>query len=831
METYNGSGWVASAGSGTVTSVAVSGSTGLSVSGSPITTAGTITLTLGTELQGLSGLAANGLITRTAAGTYTSRTLTGTANRITVTNGDGVAGAPTIDLATVTDSGTGAFKKVTVDSYGRVSGTQAVGSSDITTALGYTPINKAGDTGIGSLTLNSAANITLSGGGTVTGLPTTPAGSTDAVSKAYVDSIAQGLDPKGSVRVATTAAGTLSSSFANGQTVDGVTLATGDRILIKNQASASENGIYTVNASGAPTRAVDMDSWTEVPGAFTFVEEGATQADTGWVCTSNQGGTIDTTAITFVQFGGAGTYTAGTGLTLTGTTFSITSPIATTLGGTGLSSIGTANQILGVNAGATGLEYKTVSAGTGVSVTQAAGSLTIANTGVTSNAAGTGISVSGATGAVTITNTGVTSLAGTANQVAVSGSTGSVTISLPSAVVAPGSVQVTTGLYQSTSAAVSAAGTTQGTATALTASYNVVTTAAANSGVILPAATTAGWSVTVVNRGANAVNVYPASGAAIDGAAANVAISLPVGDTITLQNSSATQWFTTVPIGLAGSGISITNGNGTMTIANTGVTSVAAGTGISVSGSTGSVTISNTGVTSVALSLPSIFTVSGSPVTTTGTLSATLASQAANTVFAAPNGSAGAPTFRALAYADLPVKLYVENVGTYTAPTVTATNSIALGDAAVARHTGKTFANGRFATSGDAQHVISVLRNITTTATATELFLDGATGTQRWALVDNSSVTFRIDVVARRTDATGGNAAYTFTGIIKRDAGAGTTALVGSVSKTVVAETNTAWDATVTADTTNGSLKVTVTGEASKTVRWVATVYATEVTN
>lgn len=268
METYNGSAWVASAGSGTVTSVAVSGSTGLSVSGSPITTAGTITLTLGTELQGLSGLAANGLITRTAAGTYTSRTLAGTANRITVTNGDGVAGAPTIDLATVTDSGAGAFKKVTVDSYGRVSGTQAVGSADITTALGYTPINKAGDTGIGNLTLNSAANITVSGGGTVTGLPTVPVGSTDAVSKAYVDSVVQGLDPKGSVRVATTVAGTLATSFANGQTVDGVTLVTGDRILIKNQAATAENGIYTVNASGAPTRAVDMDAWSEVPGAF-----------------------------------------------------------------------------------------------------------------------------------------------------------------------------------------------------------------------------------------------------------------------------------------------------------------------------------------------------------------------------------------------------------------------------------------------------------------------------------------------------------------------------------------------------------------------------------
>lgn len=109
------------------------------------------------------------------------------------------------------------------------------------------------------------------------------------------------FDAKGSVRVATTAAGTLASSFANGQTVDGVVLATGDRILIKSQAAPAENGIYTVNASGAPTRATDMDAWAEVPGAFVAVEEGTTNADTIWLCTSNAGGTLNTTAISWQQ--------------------------------------------------------------------------------------------------------------------------------------------------------------------------------------------------------------------------------------------------------------------------------------------------------------------------------------------------------------------------------------------------------------------------------------------------------------------------------------------------------------------------------------------------
>lgn len=109
------------------------------------------------------------------------------------------------------------------------------------------------------------------------------------------------FDAKGSVRVATTAAGTLASSFENGDTVDGVVLATGDRILIKDQASQAENGIYIVNASGAPTRDTQMDAWAEVPGAFVAVEEGTTNADTVWLCTANQGGTLNTTAITWQQ--------------------------------------------------------------------------------------------------------------------------------------------------------------------------------------------------------------------------------------------------------------------------------------------------------------------------------------------------------------------------------------------------------------------------------------------------------------------------------------------------------------------------------------------------
>jgi hypothetical protein len=96
----------------------------------------------------------------------------------------------------------------------------------------------------------------------------------------------------------------------------------GDRVLVKNQSTQSQNGIYVASAS-AWSRSSDADTWQELVSAFTFVEQGTTQADTGWVCTVNAGGTLGTTAVTWAQFSGAGTYSAGDGLSLTGTTFAV----------------------------------------------------------------------------------------------------------------------------------------------------------------------------------------------------------------------------------------------------------------------------------------------------------------------------------------------------------------------------------------------------------------------------------------------------------------------------------------------------------------------------
>jgi hypothetical protein len=166
---------------------------------------------------------------------------------------------------------------------------------------------------------------------------TDPTSAQDAATKAYVDSVATGLDVKASVRVATTAAlasntrsGNILTASANGAlaSIDGVSLSVSDRLLVKNEATGANNGIYTVTSLGSGgtpwtmTRATDADSSTEVtPGLFVFAEEGTTNGDTGWVLTTNQTVTLNTTALTFTQFSGAGTYTAGTGLTLTGGVF------------------------------------------------------------------------------------------------------------------------------------------------------------------------------------------------------------------------------------------------------------------------------------------------------------------------------------------------------------------------------------------------------------------------------------------------------------------------------------------------------------------------------
>lgn len=203
-------------------------------------------------------------------------------------------------LATV-NSNVGTFTKFTVNAKGLITAASQASRSDLSAPTA--------DISNGGFKITNVAEPTLS---------------TDAATKNYVDSVAQGLDVKASVVVATTANITLSGT----QTIDGIALVAGDRVLVKNQSTASANGIYVV-AAGAWTRATDADTWAKLVSAFVFIEKGTVGADAGWVSTIDQGGTLGSTAVTFNQFSSAGAYTAGTGLTLTGTEFSITNTAVT----------------------------------------------------------------------------------------------------------------------------------------------------------------------------------------------------------------------------------------------------------------------------------------------------------------------------------------------------------------------------------------------------------------------------------------------------------------------------------------------------------------------
>lgn len=192
-----------------------------------------------------------------------------------------------------------------------------------------------------------------------------PSAGTDAVNKSYVDDLLAGLRWKTPVRAASTTNGTLASAYENGDTLDGVTLATGDRFLLKDQTDPIEDGIYIVAATGAPARASDADSTAELNAATVFVLEGTVNGDKAFTQTTNNP-TIGSSNIVFVQFGGGSTYTAdGQGLELSGTQFAIE------LDGTTLAKSGSGLRV-GSGAAGVGLTESSgalaVNAGTGLEV-------------------------------------------------------------------------------------------------------------------------------------------------------------------------------------------------------------------------------------------------------------------------------------------------------------------------------------------------------------------------------------------------------------------------------------------------------------------------------
>ncbi len=465
-----------------------------------------------------------------------------------------------------------------------------------------------------------AASVAFNGQRITGVLCDTSSAATDAATRGYVDSIAQGLKTKGSVRVATqTATDTYTYTITagdvtslSGTTIDGVAVIAGDRVLVKDApattgtgsagSTQAGNGIYTVVSAAGPitlARATDMDTWAEVPAAYAWVEEGTVNSDTGYVCTSNTGGTFKTTGITFTKFATSSGLASGISGGSTNAIVYQSAPSTTSFISTVNSAIFTTNgsgvpswstSAIAVANGGTGALTFTAgylkANGTAAFTTLATIPNTDGGTGWNSSAvtgmpyinAGTWGSATAANIVGIISTTAVTNatnatnlLVGTANQIPYQSGTGTTTF----ATAAANSVLATNGsnvpslvrtlpalLSVATAATVSAAGSTQGTATVLSSDVNIATTVGASQGVQLPVAV-AGMRVTVINKGANTLSVYPATGASIDAIAVNTAQSLVANGMLEYTASSATQWYSTTNTVIpgVGSATNLTGGN------------------------------------------------------------------------------------------------------------------------------------------------------------------------------------------------------------------------------------------------------------------------------
>jgi hypothetical protein len=317
-------------------------------------------VTLAAALQELETALEDGSGSLTADDAGTADFASGT---VTVSGGTGLsstasASTLTINLDNTTVSaasyGTTAAKTTsfTVDAQGRLT---SASEQDI--SILHTQVSDF-DTGVQANRLDQLAQPTANvafNNQRITGLAD-PVGDQDAVTKSYADALVNGLDVKESVRAATTASITLSGT----QTVDGIPLIVGDRVLVKDQATGADNGIYVV-ASGTWSRSEDADNTpgSEVtPGMFVFVEEGSTNADAGFVLTTNGTITLGSTTLDFTQFSGAGQITAGAGLSKIGNTLDVgtadSSRIVVNANDIDLSTHGTAGTYIGLTVDAYG---------------------------------------------------------------------------------------------------------------------------------------------------------------------------------------------------------------------------------------------------------------------------------------------------------------------------------------------------------------------------------------------------------------------------------------------------------------------------------------------
>jgi hypothetical protein len=768
----NGSG---TGGNPTITNTGVTSavaSTGISVSAATgavtFTNTGVTSNVAGT---GISISGATGAVTITNTGVTS---IAGTAGDITAS---AATGSVTLDLATITQSTGSSFVKITLDTKGRVTGNTAVAQSDLTGLLGTYYLPESGGTMTGAINMgsNQINNLSMAG---------TPA-STDAANVGYVQSLVSGLSWKQEVQAGTTGNITLSGL----QTIDGYTTIAGDRILVKNQTTTSQNGIY-IAASGAWARSTDANTGALLDGAAVFITQGTTQSDTAWVQTDATI-TIGSSPVVWAQFAGSSTYTAGAGLTLTGNVFSVTTNGITN----SLFRQSAANTIVGNPTGSTA---NVTDITLGSTLAFVSGALqTVAMTGDVTSSAN-----SFATTVAKIQGTTVSGTTGSGNVVFST----SPSLTTPAIGAATGTSLALSSLTTDSFIYPAAAGLLTSTAAATNGQLLIGSTGNAPVAAALTAGTAIGitngaGSITINNTGvtsiagtANQITASASTGA--------VTLSLPANVTITsgltVSGLTANSFLYSGTAGLLTTTAAPTNGQ--LLIGSTGaapsLATLTAGTNISISNTAGAITINTTGVQTA-------------------------------------------------------LQLYKENPSSPNALTATGTNAVAIGNGASATQTnsmavgsGSTtewvtehaLGGSYYSTAGDSKLSFSVATCQTTNATATEIGFNTSSGAPSSYVVPaiNSSYYFEVIVTAHRTDVAGTRFCEKLEFLFDKGASSSTAVIVGAPLSTIIARDLAAitsgWAVAISADATNGRPAIKVTGAASQTIRWVAQIRAVKVT-
>jgi len=622
---YDGSQWAPGASSGGVGSVSIT-SPDLIVTGSPITSVGTINLELPDIVT--SGtynnvtISPNGLVINGSNVNYLTSESDPTVPDIvkTITQQDIDNWNNAFDKFTSGLSVTGTTTKTITITLNDSSVVQSAFTDDnnYPTSISYnntTGLFTLNRSGLSALTVNltddryalKTTTILPTGNG-ITGGGDLSSNRTFSLDFSYLDDrYLGGYKQRAAVRVATIG----NITFSGSQTVDGVSLTNGDRVLVKNQSNPAENGIYIYNSGGSWTRATDFDEATSdeiSQGSQIFVQEGTINSKTGWSLSSAEPYTIGTTSLIFIQYAGANSYTAGTGLNLTGNQFSAQTT----------SAIWNASQIRGINVSSSSPTLNQTLTYDGTNWTPLTASIGLSMPSVFS-VTGSPVNFTGSFTVALNTQSANTIFAGPSSGVAAVPTFRLLTATdippLDASKITSGTFPITRGGTGLSSLGtplqllrVNSAGTNLEyfSSNFLTSNQNITLT-----GDITGSGTTS-ITTTISNNVVTYAKIQDITAVRLLG-----------------RYSSTTGDAQEITIG---SGLSLNSTTGVLSATTSGV-----GT-----------------VTSVGLSLPSLFSVSGSPVTSSGTLTAVLVSQSQNLIFASPNGTAGIPAFRAIVNNDLP---------------------------------------------------------------------------------------------------------------------------------------------------------------------------------